>query len=105
MNPESACGIGLIPKELLDCIIPVGNLAGKGAQIAALNEDEYQKSKDLAKEADFVELALDPDFQDVYVDEDVFFMKKEEDSWKRKELNSKSWKKSQRNPIKPGGLS
>lgn len=73
MNPESACGIGLIPKELLDCIIPVGNLAGKGAQIAALNEDEYQKSKDLAKEADFVELALDPDFQDVYVDE-MFFL-------------------------------
>lgn len=69
LNPVSACGIGMIPKELLGRIAPMGNLAGKGAQIAALNEEEYSRSKILAENTDYIELATDPDFQDVYIDE------------------------------------
>lgn len=69
LDPVSACGIGLIPRVLQSRILPVGNLAGKGAQIAAVSQREYEHSKQLASRAEFLELALEPDFQDVYVDE------------------------------------
>ena len=68
MEPHSACGIGMIPKELESCIVPVGNAAGEGSKIAVLNEKEYQRSKVLARECEFLELATHPDFQDTFVD-------------------------------------
>ena len=69
LNPDSACDIGMLPKELKGRIRSIGNGAGEGASIAALNQWELQKSIRLAKETEFLELALDPDFQDIYVDE------------------------------------
>lgn len=69
LDPVSACGIGLLPGLLIDRIRPIGNAAGQGAQIAALNVMEFERSRELAAKADFLELAMSPDFQDVYVDE------------------------------------
>lgn len=69
LDPHSACAIGLLPRELEERIIPVGNAAGAGAQIAALNEGEEKRSGEIASRVRFVELALDPNFQDVYIDE------------------------------------
>ncbi|MCD8249855.1 MAG: ASKHA domain-containing protein [Lachnospiraceae bacterium] len=69
LDPESACDIGMLPEELRGRIIPVGNAAGEGARIAALNQGEYERSRVLAREVEFVELAREADFQDIYVDE------------------------------------
>lgn len=69
LDPESACDIGMLPEELRGRITSVGNAAGEGARIAALNEGEYERSRVLAREVEFVELAREADFQDVYVDE------------------------------------
>lgn len=69
LNPVSACRIGLLPRELSDRIVPVGNAAGTGAQIAALNSGEYIRSSELARETEFVELAHLAEFQDIYVEE------------------------------------
>ncbi len=69
LRPESACAIGLLPQELLGKIRPVGNAAGEGACLAALREDELERCKTLARRAEFIELAMDPEFQDIYVDE------------------------------------
>ena len=69
LDPASACAIGMLPKELESRIISVGNAAGEGARIAALNTDEFERSKELAAKTEFLELAMDPEFQDVYVDE------------------------------------
>ena len=68
MEPHSACGIGMIPKELEDRIVPVGNAAGEGAKIAALNYDEYRRCQKISTECEFLELATHPDFQDTFVD-------------------------------------
>ncbi len=68
MSPHSACGIGMIPQELEDRIVPVGNAAGEGAKIAALNQAEYERCQKMAVECEFLELATHPDFQDTYVD-------------------------------------
>ncbi len=68
MDPKSACRIGMIPPVLLDRITPIGNAAGEGAKLCALSRAEYEYSKKLAMEAEFLELASLPDFQDCYVD-------------------------------------
>lgn len=69
LNPDSACAIRLLPEELKEKIIQVGNAAGEGAQIAVMSDKEFEKAKKTAAETCFLELAMDPDFQDVYVDE------------------------------------
>ena len=50
-------------------IVPVGNAAGAGVRLPALPEHEPRRAEVLAKNAEFMELALEPDFMDVYVDE------------------------------------
>ena len=68
LTPASACRIGMIPPVLLDRIQPIGNAAGEGAKLCALNRQEYLYSQCLAKETEFLELASLPQFQDCYVD-------------------------------------
>ena len=68
LTPASACRIGMIPPVLVDRIVPIGNAAGEGAKLCALNREEYLYSQTLAKETEFLELASLPQFQDCYVD-------------------------------------
>ena len=68
LNPASACRIGMIPPVLLERIVPIGNAAGEGAKLCALSREEFAYSQRLAKQAEFLELASLPDFQDCYVD-------------------------------------
>ena len=68
LDPASACRIGMIPPVLLDRIRPIGNAAGEGAKLCALSRKEFEYSKQLAKETEFLELASLPQFQDCYVD-------------------------------------
>ena len=69
LDPASACGLGLLPELLREKILPVGNAAGAGARLAALSEEEFGRAERMAKNAEFLELAAEPDFMDVYVDE------------------------------------
>lgn len=68
LSPESACGIGMLPPELLDRVRAIGNAAGEGAKQCALLERDYRRSIVLARETEFLELASLPAFQDCYVD-------------------------------------
>ena len=68
LTPASACRIGMIPPVLVDRIIPIGNAAGEGAKLCALRKEEFNYSKSLAAETEFLELASLPQFQDCYVD-------------------------------------
>lgn len=68
LTPASACRIGMIPPVLLNRIVPIGNAAGEGARLCALSRVEFDYSKKLAKETEFLELAGLPQFQDCYVD-------------------------------------
>ena len=69
MSPASACGIGLIPPELEEKVVAIGNAAGQGARLCVLSIDEYKRASRLAKHIEYLELAADPQFQDVFVDE------------------------------------
>lgn len=68
MDPASACAIGLIPKGLLQRIVPIGNAAGEGAKLAAISAAEFEHAKSLAQTTEFLELASKPQFQDCFVD-------------------------------------
>ena len=69
MSPASACGIGLIPPELEEKVMAIGNAAGQGARLCVLSIDEYKRAAELAKKIEYLELAADPKFQEVFVDE------------------------------------
>ncbi|MGL5316261.1 MAG: ASKHA domain-containing protein [Peptostreptococcaceae bacterium] len=69
MSPQSACDIGLIPKELKNKIIPIGNAAGEGAKIAALNGEEFKNTQKTVCKVAFLELATNSNFQDCFIDE------------------------------------
>ena len=68
MDPDSACRIGLIPKELRSKIKMIGNAAGEGAKLAVLSYLEFLRAQKIADKADFVELASERNFQDMFVD-------------------------------------
>lgn len=72
MSPESACAIGLIPSELLKCITPVGNAAGQGALMCALDAECLERTVKMVGKTEFIELAANADFQDCFVDELMF---------------------------------
>ena len=72
MSPASACTIGLIPKELQDKIIGIGNAAGEGAKLAIINEKEFIRAAEIAEKAEFIELAFLPEFQDVFIEQMEF---------------------------------
>lgn len=68
MNPASACRIGMIPPVLQNKILPIGNAAGEGAKICAVSRERFERSKQIAAETEFLELASKPEFQDRFVD-------------------------------------
>lgn len=72
MYPASACRIGLIPPELEPRVVPVGNAAGMGVQMAALSGDEWRRAAQLASAAQYLELTTEPHFEDCFVDELAF---------------------------------
>lgn len=69
MDAANACEIGLIPYALKERITPIGNAAGEGSKLAVVNRGEYDYACRLAREAEFIELATEKDFQDIFVDE------------------------------------
>ena len=72
LDPASACAIGMIPPELQTRITSIGNAAGEGACMVAVNREQFERSRILAQKAEFVELALDMGFQEIYVEEMEF---------------------------------
>lgn len=63
LNPESACRIGLLPRELAGKITAAGNLAGVGAKMIAMNKEQLLLCQTLLNRIEFLELAQVPTFQ------------------------------------------
>ena len=66
IQPESACRIGLLPRELLGRIRAVGNAAGGGAKLFARNEPLFFCTGNLRNSVQFLELASVSDFQNCF---------------------------------------
>ena len=68
IDKNSAAAIGLIPKELLDKTVTIGNAAGAGASLALLNEDAKAEMAAVATKMKYSELSGNPVFMDYYVE-------------------------------------
>ena len=64
--------IGLLPPASKECIEFVGNAAGIGAQMALIDVSERDRIAELRRGIEFLELATDAAFHEVFVRELTF---------------------------------
>lgn len=67
VDPNSAIGIGLLPRVAAPKIKAVGNAAGVGAQMVLLSKRERLQAQEIAANVDYVDLAVHPAFQDQFI--------------------------------------
>jgi uncharacterized 2Fe-2S/4Fe-4S cluster protein (DUF4445 family) len=72
INLEKAVGIGLLPEELLDRMVPVGNSSLAGAVMAACDPFVLERMRAVGENAEETSLAENPLFSDLYMD-NMFF--------------------------------
>lgn len=68
IRPRSAVRVGLLPDVPLDRIHFIGNAAASGAEMLLLSEECRERSAALARRIDYVEIAHERDFSDVFAD-------------------------------------
>ena len=72
IDVQRAMVLGLIPDCALDQVSSAGNAAGTGARIALLNRGSRDLIERLVKRIEKIETALEPKFQDYFVDAMAF---------------------------------
>jgi uncharacterized 2Fe-2S/4Fe-4S cluster protein (DUF4445 family) len=72
LDPHSTCAIGLIPQELEGKINMVGNAAGSGSKLALMSAGELLRAKQLVENVEFIELATDRDFTNIFATSMLF---------------------------------
>jgi uncharacterized 2Fe-2S/4Fe-4S cluster protein (DUF4445 family) len=68
IRPSSAVRIGLLPNVPLDRIESVGNAAATGAEILLISEQCRERAAKLARRIEYVEIAHEPSFADIFAD-------------------------------------
>jgi len=68
IDSRHAMVIGMIPDADLTKVHTVGNSAGDGARIALLNKGQRAEARRLARWVDYIAVALEPRFQDAFVE-------------------------------------
>jgi len=72
IDKESSMVIGLFPDCDLDKVAAVGNAAGDGAQAALLDKDKRIEARDVAASVEFIETAVEHDFQERFAEAMAF---------------------------------
>jgi uncharacterized 2Fe-2S/4Fe-4S cluster protein (DUF4445 family) len=68
IDPHHAMVLGMIPDCELSRVTSVGNSAGDGARIALLDRSQREEARRLARWTEYVGIALEPRFQDAFVE-------------------------------------
>ena len=68
IDPKHAMVLGLVPDCDLDKVASAGNAAGTGARIALLNVGARREIEEVVREVEKIETAVEPKFQDYFVD-------------------------------------
>jgi len=74
IEPEKAVWLGLFPEELMDKILPIGNSSLAGAVKYAVSTDGKQRTEVIIDHATEINLANDPQFNELYMTH-MFFEK------------------------------
>jgi len=77
ISVQHAMVLGLIPDCVLEEVSSAGNAAGTGARIALLNAESREVIETLVKNIEKIETAMEPKFQDYFVDAMAFPNKKD----------------------------
>jgi len=72
LDQGSAAQIGLIPPELLERVVPVGNAAGAGCELALTESATWGRIARIKRELKYVELSASREFQDLYIEHMMF---------------------------------
>ena len=72
IRKESALRIGLLPDVPPERIRFIGNAAASGAQMILISERYRNKARDLARKIEYIEIAHEPNFQDIYAECMIF---------------------------------
>lgn len=72
LHPASAIGSGLIRGVPVQRILTIGNAAGVGARAALCSRAELQRADTLAQRMEFVELAVQPEWNDRFTEAMIF---------------------------------
>ncbi len=72
IDKESAAVIGLFPDCDLKNVYAVGNAAGDGARIALLNTDKRKEADVMARQVEYVELTVEPNFNTTFTQSLIF---------------------------------
>ncbi len=72
IRPTSAMRIGLLPNVPLERIHFVGNAAGSGAQMILLSQQYRERSRELARKIEYIEIAHEKEFTTVFADSMLF---------------------------------
>jgi uncharacterized 2Fe-2S/4Fe-4S cluster protein (DUF4445 family) len=72
IRKESALRVGLLPAVSVEKIRFVGNAAASGARMILLSRHWRDKAREVARKIEYVEIAHEPEFQDVYADSMLF---------------------------------
>jgi uncharacterized 2Fe-2S/4Fe-4S cluster protein (DUF4445 family) len=67
IDKHHALAIGMLPECAPEDVVSVGNAAGDGARFALISLAKRREAAWAAQNVEFVELAIDPDFQRQYV--------------------------------------
>ena len=67
IRKDSAIRIGLLPLELAEKIIPIGNSAGAGARYALKSQNFSNQIDAVLERAEYIELSMKMDFNEAYV--------------------------------------
>ena len=57
VDVHNACTLGLIPAELEERVVKIGNGAGLGAKLALLDQDQLDRATSLKKQIRYIELS------------------------------------------------
>ena len=68
LDPQSACRVGLLPAELENKIIPVGNAAGSGARLMACDPGIFAKADAVVSAVEYLQLATHPEWARAFAD-------------------------------------
>ncbi len=66
IDKKSAACLGLFPDCDLKNIYAVGNAAGDGSRIALLNVDKRVEADEMARQVEYIELTVEPDFDKTF---------------------------------------
>ena len=67
IDPKNVVNIGMFPKVSLEKISQVGNAAGVGARMMLLSRIERERSENIARDTNYLELTVFPSFTDHFV--------------------------------------